>query len=152
MSNIYRMENARGEVRRARSLTTFHEAGDVYYDLDGFHFINEESMRMPRRDWDWEGRTRNAAERFVIESHNSPVLVVDETQGDLFVGIYGIKDCEQRCGGGCKFCDATGLVDRRGSPLYGENLEALKRWLPLRDHHRAMEQAQRMQIAARADD
>ena len=52
MSNTYRLENARGEVRRERSLTTFRESGDVYYDLDGFHFINGPvASRMPRNDW-----------------------------------------------------------------------------------------------------
>ena len=85
----------------------------------------------------------------MIESYRSPVLVVDETQGDLFVGIYGIKHCEQRCGGGCKYCGDTGWVDRRGAPFYGENLEALERWLPLREHHLAMEQAARMRREAR---
>lgn len=91
MANTYRMVNAEGAVRRRRSLTTFHEAGDVYFDIDGFHFLSDRSGRGPRGTWEHVGFASNAAERFALESYGAPVLVVDETDSDRFVGIYGAK-------------------------------------------------------------
>lgn len=138
MSNIYRMENADGEIRRERSMTTFHYSGEVYWDLDGFHFVFDESGRGPRRDWDFQGVARNAAERFVLESYRSPVLVVDETQGDLFIWIYGTKRCDRCHGTGhvapgadtspCRSCDGLGETDSRGGRFLGEQRAALERW------------------------
>jgi hypothetical protein len=168
MSNTYKMTSAKGEVRRERSLTTFHYSGDVYFDLDGFHFLSDNSSRGPRRDWDFEGHARNAAERLVIESYGSPVLVVDETQGDLFVGIYGIKSCHQCSGSGttgyperteCDWCYGLGRVsksykrgndDRYGSPIYNEHeREVVREWLALEESHRNLEKANRMRAEAR---
>lgn len=123
MSNTYKLTNAKGEVRRVRSLTQFHVSGEVYYDLDGFHFRDDFDERAPRSSWDHEGYVRNAAERFVLESYKAPVLVVDETQGDLFIGIYGAEYAH----------DWDGTVT------------VLAEWRELERKHRALEQARRMQ-------
>lgn len=80
MANTYRMTAATGETRRVRSSR-----------FDSFPEWPKHIRPDPSDNLDFSAM--NAAEKFAYKTA-SPVLVVDETDGDRFVGIYGAGQLE----------------------------------------------------------
>lgn len=79
MANTYRMTNTQGEVHRVRS-----SSFDGYPRWPGY-------VRLPWPRDEQPVYCVNAAEAFA-QASCYPVLVVDETDGDRFVGIFGAEE------------------------------------------------------------